>query len=169
MPAENDTPLVGIVMGSDSDLDVMKGAAQVLTEFGVAHELRIMSAHRPPDESHAWAAGAAARGTKVIIAGAGMAAHLAGAMAAATTLPVIGVPLASGPLQGADALFSTVQMPSGVPVATVAIGGAKNAAYLAVQILALSDARLADALTQHKHEMAESVKVKDAKLQSEPA
>jgi len=88
---------------------------------------------------------------------------------AATTLPVIGVPLASGPLQGADALFSTVQMPSGVPVATVAIGGAKNAAYLAVQILALSDARLADALTQHKHEMAESVKVKDAKLQSEPA
>lgn len=153
-------------MGSDSDLDVMKGVAQILDEFGVPYDMRILSAHRTPNEAHAFASGAAGRGMKVIVAGAGMAAHLAGAMAAATTLPVIGVPLASGALHGVDALYATVQMPSGVPVATVAVDGAKNAGYLAVQMLALSDDRLAEGLTRHKAEMSESVKAKNAKLQA---
>ena len=125
-------PLVGILMGSDSDLPVMKKAVTVLTEMGVACEIDISSAHRLPDKTAEYARSARERGLEVIIAGAGMAAHLAGVIAAHTTLPVIGVPLASGAMQGVDALHATVQMPPGIPVATVAIDGAKNAAYLEI-------------------------------------
>lgn len=161
-------PQVIIVMGSDSDLPVMQEAAEMLKKFGVAYEIRISSAHRCPERTAEIASGAAKRGVKVIIAGAGMAAHLAGVVAAATTLPVIGVPMPGGALNGVDALYSTVQMPAGIPVATVAIGkaGAKNAGILAVQMMALSDARLADALVAYKAEMAEEVAKKDAALQA---
>lgn len=161
-------PQVIIVMGSDSDLPVMQEAAEMLKKFGVAYEIRISSAHRCPERTADIAAGAAKRGVKVIIAGAGMAAHLAGVVAAATTLPVIGVPMPGGALNGVDALYSTVQMPAGIPVATVAIGkaGAKNAGILAVQMLALSDLRLAEALVAYKAEMAEEVAKKDAELQA---
>ncbi len=150
---------VVIVMGSESDYDVMARAADTLEQFGVDHEVRVLSAHRSPDETAAFAKGAAERGTKVIIAGAGYAAHLAGVIASHTTLPVIGVPIASSDLQGVDALHATVQMPSGVPVATVAIGeaGATNAALLAVQMLALSDDRLRQAFADHKAELGKSV------------
>jgi phosphoribosylaminoimidazole carboxylase PurE protein len=138
------TPVVGILMGSESDRPRMEGASEVLTELGVPHEVQVLSAHRSPAEVAAYAEGAAGRGLRVLIAGAGMAAHLAGAVAARTVLPVIGVPLDGSPLLGLDALLATVQMPPGVPVATVAVGsaGAKNAGYLAAQILALSDAAL---------------------------
>jgi phosphoribosylaminoimidazole carboxylase PurE protein len=134
-------PLVGILMGSESDREVMELAAGVLDEIGIPSETRVMSAHRSPDEVREYASTAAMRGLKVIIAGAGLAAHLAGAVAANTILPVIGVPLAAGSLGGLDALLSTVQMPKGIPVATVAIGshGARNAAWLAAEIIALSD------------------------------
>ena len=134
-------PLVGILMGSESDREVMELAAGVLDELGIPSEIRVMSAHRSPAEVREYATTAAERGLQVIIAGAGLAAHLAGAVAANTILPVIGVPLAAGPLGGLDALLSTVQMPKGVPVATVAIGshGARNAAWLAAQIIALND------------------------------
>jgi 5-(carboxyamino)imidazole ribonucleotide mutase len=161
-------PQVIIVMGSDSDLPVMQEAAEMLKKFGVAYEIRISSAHRCPERTAEIAAGAAKRGVKVIIAGAGMAAHLAGVVAAATTLPVIGVPMPGGALNGVDALYSTVQMPAGIPVATVAIGkaGAKNAGILAVQMMALSDSRLAEALVAYKVEMAEEVEKKDAELQA---
>ncbi len=140
--------LVGIVYGSTSDETVMKECAAVLEEHGVAHEMHVMSAHRTPEKVAEYARGAAERGMKVMIAGAGLAAHLAGAVAANTLLPVIGVPLDAGTLGGLDALLSTVQMPPGVPVATVAIGkpGAKNAAWLALRILALGDAALAKKL-----------------------
>ena len=141
-------PVVGILMGSESDLEVMKRAAQVLEAFGVPHEMRISSAHRMPEETFAYARSARERGLKVLIAGAGMAAHLPGVLAAATTLPVIGVPLSSSPLGGTDALYAIVQMPPGIPVATVAIDGAKNAAYLAVEILALHDQALARRLAE---------------------
>jgi len=164
MPNDTNRPVVGIVMGSDSDLETMRGAAAILDEFDVPHEMRILSAHRTPTEAHEWAGSARDRGLKVILAGAGMAAHLAGAVAGATTLPVIGVPLASSALNGVDALYATVQMPCGVPVATVAVNGARNAAYLAVQILALSDDRLAQALAQHKQDVAAAVLAKDAAL-----
>lgn len=146
-------PSVGIVMGSKSDLEVMKTASTMLAQFGIESEMRVISAHRTPDIAADYAKSAESRGLKAIIAGAGAAAHLAGAMAANTTLPVIGVPLASGTLNGVDALYATVQMPTGVPVATVAIGGSANAAILAAQILALSDRKLAEKLHAYKEQI----------------
>jgi phosphoribosylamine--glycine ligase len=159
-------PAVGIVMGSDSDLDVMNGAVAMLKKFHVPFEMTVASAHRTPERAAQWARNAPTRGIKVIIAGAGHAAHLAGAMAAQTPLPVIGVPIDSSCLQGLDALLSTVQMPPGIPVATMAVGkpGAKNAGLLAVQILALSDAELAARLVAHRQEMADQVERKAAAL-----
>lgn len=145
-------PVVGILMGSESDKPRMAGASEVLTELGVTHEVLVLSAHRSPAEVGAYAEGAAGRGIRVLIAGAGMAAHLAGAVAARTVLPVIGVPLDGSPLLGLDALLATVQMPPGVPVATVAVGsaGAKNAGFLAAQILALSDPDLRERLVARR-------------------
>lgn len=159
-------PLVLLVMGSESDLPVMEEAAKVLKEFGVSHEMRISSAHRSPKRTGALAAEAKPRGVRIIIAGAGMAAHLAGVVAAETTLPVIGVPMPGGALNGVDALYSTVQMPGGIPVATMAIGkaGAKNAGIFAVQILALSDPELADKLVVYRQKMADEVEEKDSRL-----
>lgn len=153
------TPLVGIVMGSTSDWDSMKVAAQTLKEFGVGYEARALSAHRTPDLVADWARSAAKRGMKAIIAGAGGAAHLAGVVAAHTTLPVLGVPMPSKHLQGLDSLLSTVQMPKGIPVATFAIGeaGAANAALYVIAILALSDAGLATKLTDFRNTQAETV------------
>ena len=147
-------PCVGIVFGSPSDEPVMKECVTVLDEYGIAYEMNVMSAHRTPAKVAKYSSTAAERGLKVIIAGAGLAAHLAGAVAAHTILPVIGVPLDSGSIGGLDALLATVQMPKGVPVATVAIGkhGAKNAAHLAAQILALSDPALAEILRNNKKE-----------------
>ena len=164
-------PLVGIVMGSDSDLPVMEDAFQVLESFNVAFEARILSAHRCPQKTSKYAGEAAGRGLRVLIAGAGWAAHLAGVLAAETTLPVIGVPIASSSLQGVDALYSTVQMPPGVPVATMAIGkgGARNAALFAVQILALQDPELAEKFRLHKEKMIEQITDKDRKLQGQIA
>ncbi|MFH1090379.1 MAG: 5-(carboxyamino)imidazole ribonucleotide mutase [Pseudomonadota bacterium] len=155
-------PLVGIVMGSDSDLEAMNAAAEVLEKFGVAYEMTVVSAHRTPERAAEYARTAKERGLKIIIAGAGWAAHLAGVMAAGTTLPVIGVPLDSSPLSGLDALLSTVQMPPGVPVAAVAVGrgGAGNAGLLAVRILALADEALAAGLAEHKKDMAREVEEK---------
>jgi 5-(carboxyamino)imidazole ribonucleotide mutase len=146
--------LVGIVMGSESDRSVMGKAAEVLDRFGVASEIEVMSAHRSPQRVADYARGAADRGLGVIIAGAGLAAHLPGVVAAHTILPVVGVPLLSDALGGADALYSCVQMPPGVPVATVAIGGAKNAALLAVQILGVADDGLRAKLRELKRELA---------------
>ncbi len=153
---------VGIVMGSESDRPVLDEAARVLGDFGVGCELVVRSAHRTPDAAAAWARSARSRGLRVIIAAAGGAAHLAGAMAAHTRLPVLGVPLASSPLGGFDALLSTVQMPPGVPVGTLGVGawGARNAAFLAVRILAVSDAALARRLEQHAERMAGAVKTR---------
>lgn len=161
-------PLVSIVMGSDSDLEIMRAAAKALDDFGIAYEMDVTSAHRSPARTSEFARGAAARGVQVIIAGAGGAAHLAGVIAAESTLPVIGVPIPSSSLQGLDSLLATVQMPAGIPVATVAIGkaGATNAAILAAQILALSDERLAQKMRQHKQKLAKSVEEKSAKLKS---
>ena len=153
------TALVGIVMGSDSDLPVMRKAGDVLDRFEVAHEIEVMSAHRSPARVAAYASSAEERGLKVLIAGAGLAAHLPGVVAAHTSLPVIGVPLLADALGGADALYSCVQMPPGVPVATVAIGGAKNAALLAVQILAVGEPSLRARLHDLKSEMAEGAKL----------
>ena len=152
-------PLVAILMGSQSDLQVMGESATILEELGIAHEVIVTSAHRSPLETAKYAATARERGLQVLIVGAGLAAHLAGAVAAHTTLPVLGVPLESGPLRGIDALLSTVQMPAGVPVGTLAIGaaGARNAALLAAQILALSDARLSRALLARKAQMTAAV------------
>ncbi len=148
----SEKPLVGVMMGSASDADVMKGCVDLLTEMGIPHEVKILSAHRTPEETRAYAAMAADRGIQVIIAGAGWAAHLAGAVAAQTTLPVIGIPIDSSPLKGMDALLSTVQMPSGIPVATVALGkgGAKNAGVLAAQILGLKDAAIREKVTRYR-------------------
>jgi phosphoribosylamine--glycine ligase len=159
---------VGIVMGSDSDLGVMQAAADVLKEFGIAYEMTVASAHRSPQRAAAWASTARKRGIKVIIAGAGHAAHLAGAMAAHSSLPIIGVPIDSSCLQGMDALLATVQMPPGIPVATMAIGkpGARNAGILAVQILALADAVLAEKLEEYKQDMAAKVEQKAKKLEN---
>ena len=156
-------------MGSDSDWPAMKGCADLLGQFGAGYEVRILSAHRTPEDTAEYAKSARERGLQMIIAAAGMAAHLAGAVASQTTLPVIGVPMASGSLQGVDALLSTVQMPPGIPVATVGIGsaGAKNAALLAVQILALQDSDLAKKLTDHKTKLAQDAKEKNQKLQKE--
>jgi 5-(carboxyamino)imidazole ribonucleotide mutase len=158
-------PGVAIVMGSDSDEPVMAGAAAVLDEFGVSWEMRVLSAHRTPEDTTAYARAAAGRGIRVVIAGAGGAAHLPGVLAALTTLPVIGVPIALSKLDGLDSLLSIVQMPSGIPVATVAIDGARNAGLLAVRILALGDERLAQALISYAGTLAESVRTKDRKLQ----
>jgi 5-(carboxyamino)imidazole ribonucleotide mutase len=152
--------VIGIVMGSTSDWDTMKAAAQVLDEFGVPYEAKAMSAHRTPQLVAEWASGAAKRGLKAIIAGAGGAAHLAGVVAAHTTLPVLGVPIPSKHLQGLDSLLSTVQMPKGIPVATFAIGeaGAANAALYAVAMLALTDSNLQKRLTEFRAKQAEAVK-----------
>jgi len=154
-----DKPGVGIVMGSDSDLAVMKETAAVLKQFDVPFEITVASAHRSPERAAEFAATARDRGVRVVIAGAGHAAHLAGAMAAHTSLPVIGVPIDSSCLQGLDALLATVQMPPGIPVATTALGkpGARNAGILAVQILALADPELAEKLDAFKREMADKV------------
>lgn len=151
--------LVGIVMGSESDLPVMEKAHGVLERFGVAYETEVMSAHRKPARVAEYASSAAERGLKVLIAGAGLAAHLPGVVAAHTPLPVIGVPLYQEGLAGADALYSCVQMPPGVPVATVAIGGSKNAAVLAVQILGTGDEGLAAKLRDYKRELSEGLKL----------
>jgi len=162
-------PLVAIVMGSDSDLEVMREAAKALDDFGVAYEMDITSAHRSPARTGEFARQAAGRGIKVIIAGAGGAAHLAGVIAAETTLPVIGVPMPSSSLQGLDALLATVQMPAGIPVATLAIGkaGATNAGILAAQILALSDPAIAKKMAAHKEKLARSVEEKSNRLKSQ--
>ena len=160
---------VGVVMGSASDLPVVEKAIGVLQQYGVPYEVRVLSAHRCPDQAREFAAGARASGFSVLIAAAGMAAHLAGALAANTTLPVIGIPCKSTNLDGMDALLSTVMMPSGIPVATVAINGAKNAAVLAAQILAVSDDALAAKLDAQRSEMAEQIAAKEAKLQAELA
>jgi len=159
---------VGIVMGSDSDMGVMQSAADVLKDFEVAFEITVASAHRSPQRAAVWASTAPERGIKVIIAGAGHAAHLAGAMAAHTSLPIIGVPIDSSCLQGMDALLATVQMPPGIPVATMAIGkpGARNAGILAVQILALADAGLSKKLAEYKQDMAAKVEQKAQKLEN---
>lgn len=151
--------LVGIVMGSESDLPIMEKAHAVLDRFGIAHETEVMSAHRKPARVSEYASGAADRGLKVLIAGAGLAAHLPGVVAAHTHLPVIGVPLYQEGLSGADALYSCVQMPPGVPVATVALGGSKNAAVLAAQIIATGDADLATRLRDYKEELAGGLKL----------
>ncbi len=162
-------PVVGIVMGSDNDWGTMQRCADQLKVFGVPFEVRVISAHRTPAVAHAYAAEAAGRGLKVIVAAAGMAAHLAGAMAANCPLPIIGVPIASGSLQGMDALLSTVQMPPGVPVATVGIGpaGATNAGILATQILGTGCPELAQRVEQFRREQSEKVQEKDRRLQEE--
>ena len=155
---------VGVVMGSASDLPVVEKAIAVLREYGVPTEVRVLSAHRCPNEASAFACAARSDGYGVLIAAAGMAAHLAGALAANTTLPVIGIPCAGARLDGMDALLSTVQMPSGIPVATVAIDGAKNAALLAIEILALSDDALAQKLEQARTDGKEAVLRADAEI-----
>lgn len=157
-------PLVGIAMGSASDLPTLKPAAEILEQFGVAHELRVLSAHRTPEAMATYARAAAERGLKVLIAGAGGAAHLPGMLAANTPLPVIGVPVATTTLNGLDALLSIVQMPRGVPVATVAIGGGANAGLLAVQILAGGDPGLLRRVMDYKEELAETARRQDAEL-----
>lgn len=158
---------VAIIMGSDSDLPVVKKAIDELKTYGVPYECHVMSAHRSPQLASEFASNAKANGFGVIICAAGMAAHLAGVVAGHTTIPVIGIPCKSAVLDGMDALLATVMMPSGIPVATVAIDGAKNAAILAVQMLALSDDALAEKLEKAKTDMLEGVKAKDAKLQAE--
>jgi 5-(carboxyamino)imidazole ribonucleotide mutase len=152
MSAAQTTPLVGVIMGSKNDYAVMRAAVEILREFGVPHEARVVSAHRTPERMFSYADTAAARGLRVIIAGAGGAAHLPGMVAARTTLPVLGVPIAATALQGIDSLLSIVQMPRGIPVATLAIGaaGAANAGLLAVQILATTDSALAAKLTAYR-------------------
>ena len=161
-------PLVSIVMGSDSDLDIMRGASGALDEFGIAYEMDVTSAHRSPERTAEYARRAAARGIRVIIAGAGGAAHLAGVIAAHTCLPVIGVPIPSTSLNGLDSLLATVQMPAGIPVATVAIGkpGATNAGILAAQILALSSAELTQKMATHKQKLADGVEQKSRQLKT---
>ena len=160
--------LVSIVMGSDSDLEIMREAGKALEEFGIAYEIDVTSAHRSPDRTAEYARGAAKRGVRVIIAGAGGAAHLAGVIAAHTTLPVIGVPIPATSLQGMDSLLATVQMPAGIPVATVAIGkpGATNAGILAAQMLALADSSISKKLDAHKEKLARGVDEKSKKLKA---
>ena len=158
--------LVGVIMGSDSDWPVMRAAARALEEFGVPHEVSVVSAHRTPARMLDYARTAASRGLKVIIAGAGGAAHLPGMVASATVLPVIGVPVALAHLDGLDSLLSIVQMPAGVPVATVSVGGARNAGLLAVRILATSDPELAQRIAAFQHELAQRVLDSDATLRA---
>ena len=155
---------VGIVMGSDSDLPVMKPAADFLEKMNISYEIRVISAHRTPDLAHDYAAGAVENGLDVIIAGAGKAAHLAGVLASFTPVPVIGVPVRTSTLGGADSLYSMVQMPSGVPVATVALNGAQNAAILALQMLATGDDNLRDKLVKYKKKLKEESLLKDKNL-----
>ncbi|MEX0620497.1 MAG: 5-(carboxyamino)imidazole ribonucleotide mutase [Solirubrobacterales bacterium] len=155
---------VGIVMGSDSDLPVMEEAAKALEEFGIAHEVRVVSAHRTPHDMLAWATGAADEGFGVIIAGAGGAAHLPGMIASATPLPVIGVPVPLKYLDGLDSLLSIVQMPAGVPVATVAVGAARNAGLLAARILAVGDPDLTESVKEAQAELADSARAKDERV-----
>ena len=157
-------PVVGIIMGSDSDWPIMKSAAEACAEFGVPHEVQVISAHRTPRDLERYASIAQQRGLRVIIAGAGGAAHLPGVIAAYTTLPVIGVPMESKALKGLDSLLSIVQMPSGIPVATVAIGGARNAGLLAVQILAVGDTALQKKFLAFKARLAEESRAKNRKL-----
>jgi len=161
-------PQVSIVMGSDSDLEIMREAGKALDEFDIAYEMDVTSAHRSPDRTAEFARQAAGRGIRVIIAGAGGAAHLAGVIAAHTTLPVIGVPIPSTPLQGMDSLLATVQMPAGIPVATVAIGkaGATNAGILAAQVLAVADSGLAAKLSAYKEKLARGVEEKSRRLKA---
>lgn len=156
---------VGIVMGSDSDLSVMSKAAEILDKFGVDYEMTIISAHREPDEFFEYASNAEEKGFKVIIAGAGMAAHLPGMCAAIFSMPVIGVPMHTSSLGGRDSLYSIVQMPSGIPVATVAINGGANAGILAVKMLAISDADLLQKLKEYKDELKDGVVAKAEKLE----
>ncbi len=160
-------PVVGILLGSDSDLPVMAEAAKTLNKFGVAYEIEVISAHRSPARTHEYATRAAGRGLKVIIVGAGGAAHLGGVVASLTTLPVIGVPMPTAALKGLDSLLSTVQMPAGIPVATMAIdkAGAINAAIFAAQILATSDAGMSRRLAAYKQELAHSVSEKNSRLE----
>jgi phosphoribosylamine--glycine ligase len=162
-------PLVGIVMGSDSDLEIMRETASVLKKFGVPYEMTVASAHRSPLRASEYARTAMERGIKVIVAGAGHAAHLAGAMSAYTILPIIGIPIDSSCLKGLDSLLSTVQMPPGIPVATVSIGkpGAVNAGILALQILALSDTTIQNKLLDYKQELAKQVEEKARKIESQ--
>lgn len=161
-------PLVGIVMGSDSDLPIMEESSKILQQFNVEHEILVTSAHRSPARTRNYVKNAEKQGVKILIAGAGGAAHLAGMLAAESILPVIGVPIDSSPLQGLDALLSTSQMPGGVPVATMGIGksGAKNAGLLAVQILALEDNKLHSRLLQYKKYQAKEVELKSRKIQT---
>jgi 5-(carboxyamino)imidazole ribonucleotide mutase len=156
--------LVGILMGSDSDLPIMEKAAEVLKEMGISYEMEISSAHRLPEKTANYAKTARRRGIEVVIAGAGMAAHLAGVLASHTTLPVIGVPIKSGALNGADALYSTVQMPPGIPVATVGIDGAKNAAYLACEILSIKYPEIAKKLEGFRSRMRKTLEEKSREL-----
>jgi len=160
-------PFVAVLMGSDSDLPTIQATLDVLSDLEIPHEVKITSAHRTPSATHAFVKDADERGCAVFIAAAGLAAHLAGTVAGLTLKPVIGIPLDAGPLQGMDSLLSTVQMPGGIPVATVAIGkaGAKNAGYLAAQILALSDTDLAKRMRVEREENARSIQAKDADLQ----
>lgn len=169
MTQKTQQPKVGILMGSDSDLEIMREAQKRLEIFGVSYETRILSAHRTPTKTLEYAQSAAKRGIEVLIVGAGAAAHLAGAVAANTILPVIGVPIDASSLKGMDALFATVQMPAGVPVATMAIGkaGAANAGIFAAQILARKDEEIAAKLAGFKEEMAAGVEEKDRKLRGE--
>lgn len=166
MTETNTSPLVGVVMGSDSDWSVMRDASELLDEFGVAHEVEVVSAHRTPEKMIAYGKSAASRGLKVIIAGAGGAAHLPGMLASVTTLPVVGVPVPLSRLDGLDSLLSIVQMPAGVPVATVSIGGAKNAGLIAVKILATADASLTDALGDYARDLAALVEQKNERLKN---
>jgi phosphoribosylaminoimidazole carboxylase PurE protein len=160
---------VGIVMGSDTDFPVMSETGKTLQKFGIAYEMEVLSAHRTPARAHEYSSTAASRGLQVIIAAAGAAAHLAGVMAASTNLPVIGVPMATSTLQGLDALLATVQMPGGIPVATMAIdkAGAVNAAIFAAEILGLSDSAVAAKLVEHKESMVRGVAEKNARLQKQ--
>ncbi|TNJ38120.1 5-(carboxyamino)imidazole ribonucleotide mutase [Prosthecochloris vibrioformis] len=162
---KNNVPKVGILMGSDSDFDIMKEAALVLDEFAVPYEVSVISAHRTPKELEQYASGAADRGLKVLIAGAGAAAHLPGVTAALTLLPVIGVPIYSKKLSGQDSLYSIVQMPAGIPVATVGIDNARNAALLAIQMLAIGDETLMEALGEFRKRLADAARQKNRKIQ----
>jgi 5-(carboxyamino)imidazole ribonucleotide mutase len=168
VPAESaPAPVVSVVMGSDSDWGVMSGAAETLTAFGIPHEVEVVSAHRTPRGMIAFGAAAAGRGIRVIIAGAGGAAHLPGMLASMTTLPVIGVPVPLAHLDGMDSLLSIVQMPAGIPVATVSIGGARNAGLLAVRILSIGDAALASALADYAAGLEGAVAEKNAALHAQ--
>ncbi|WP_206809505.1 5-(carboxyamino)imidazole ribonucleotide mutase [Paradesulfitobacterium ferrireducens] len=164
MAQKKETP-VGVVMGSDSDFSVMEEALKVFEQFGVEFTVKVSSAHRTLERTLNWVKEFEAQGGKLIIAGAGLAAHLPGVVAGATTLPVIGVPIRSGALEGVDALYAIVQMPPGIPVATVGIGAARNAGLLAVQMLAMTDARLKEELLAFRRKMAGDVEEKDSKLQ----